>query len=47
MLYINYGNSKKRVYVNVKAIGQVLLGMALIAAYLYVSNQEYLIMLGK
>ena len=47
MLYINYENSEKRLYINVKAIGKLLLGITFVVAYLYVSNQEYLLMLGK
>lgn len=47
MLYINYGNSEKRLYINVKAIGKILLGVGYFLAYAYLSNQALLTILGK
>ena len=42
MLYISLEGKKKRLYINFKAIGKIILAIGFIAAYLYVSNQEYL-----
>lgn len=45
MLYITLRGSKKRLYVNLKAIGKVILALLFVAAYLYLSNQDYLSMI--
>lgn len=46
MLYITLNNSKKRLYINYRAIGRLLKGILItvlfIAIYLYTSNQDYL-----
>ena len=47
MLYISYGSSKRKLYINVKAIGKVLLGIGALAAYFYASHQDYLMAIGK
>ena len=47
MLYISYGSSKRKLYINVKAIGKILLGLGMLAAYFYVSHQDYLTAIGK
>lgn len=47
MLYIRVGNNRKQLYINIKAIGQVLFFIIWIAAYLYFSNQDYLALTGN
>ena len=47
MLYITLNNSKKRLYINYKAIGKLILAIGFIAAYLYISNQDYLTLINK
>lgn len=47
MLYITLEGSKKRLYINYKAIGKLILALGFIAAYLYISNQDYLTLINK
>lgn len=47
MLYISLEGKKKRLYINLKAIGKLILSLLFVAAYLYVSNQEYLTLINK
>lgn len=46
MLYVNLSNNR-RLYVNAKKIGKILLVVGWITAYLYLSNQEYLTFIKK
>lgn len=41
MLYITLEGSKKRLYINYKALGKLILAIGFIAAYLYLSNMDY------
>lgn len=47
MLYISYGLSKRKLYINVKAIGRILLALGMLTAYFYASHQDYLMAIGK
>lgn len=47
MLYLWFRDSKKKLYINIKAIGQVLFVIGWIVAYIYLSNQDYLIKTGE
>ena len=47
MLYITLKGSKKRLYVNLKGLGGILLAVGYIIAYMYLSNQDYLSIIGK
>lgn len=47
MLYVSYGSSRRKLYINVKAIGKVLMGIAMIGSYLYVSHMDYLTAIGR
>ena len=47
MIYIRLKGSKKELYINIKAIGQVIFIIGYIAAFLYLSNQDYLEATGK
>lgn len=45
MLYITLEGKKRRLYINLNAIGKLILALGFIAAYLYVSNMDYLSMI--
>ena len=47
MLYFWFKDSNRKLYVNVKAIGQVLFVLGWVAAYLYLSHQDYLVATGQ
>ena len=47
MLYLRWNNSKKQLYINLKALGQVLFVVGYLVAYLYLSNQDYLSATGQ
>lgn len=47
MLYLWFRDSNRKLYINVKAIGQVLFVVGWFVAYLYLSHQDYLIATGK
>lgn len=47
MLYLSLRGNKKRLYINVEAIGQALLVASWFIAYLYLSNQDYLAKTGQ
>mgnify|MGYP000930747505 CR=1 FL=1 len=47
MLYLRLRGIKKRLYINVEAIGQALLVVGWLVAYLYLSNQDYLAKTGQ